>query len=149
VPPEFVHGRRGFPSGSLWEQGIPKLGRWLHIYITMGFVKSSPTITKSSAATERPRILVKLPKRKVPRKSKKIKFQGLRRVQDVPSCSRFVPKGTAPKGPHNTNPTHPNRVVVEISVFKRGLDLVKAGLYLTMPMMICPYDTPPCRSKMA
>jgi hypothetical protein len=49
---------------------------------------------------------------------KKFKFQGLRRVYDVPSRSCFVPKGTAPKGaptlilPNLT--TNPNCAVVDL-----------------------------------
>jgi hypothetical protein len=50
--------------------------------------------------------------------TKKIRFQGLRRVYDVPSWSRFVPKGTAPKGAPTlilpTLTTNPDRVVVEL-----------------------------------
>jgi len=50
--------------------------------------------------------------------TEKIRFQGLQRVYDVPSWSRFVPKGTAPKGAPTlifpTLTTNPNRVVVEL-----------------------------------
>jgi len=46
------------------------------------------------------------------------KIPGLRRVYDVPSWSRFVPKGNAPKGASTitlpTLTTNPNRVVVEL-----------------------------------
>jgi len=49
---------------------------------------------------------------------KKIKFKGLWRVYDVPSWSRFVPKGTAPKGALTlillSLNNNPNRVVVDL-----------------------------------
>jgi hypothetical protein len=63
---------------------------------------------------------------------KKIKFQRLRRAYDVPSWSRIVHKGTAPKGAPNLT-ANPNRVVVKLYIFEGGLDLVIVGLDLTMP----------------
>ena len=38
----------------------------------------------------------------------KIRFEGLRRVYDVPSWSRIVPKGTLPRGPQTLTFPNPN-----------------------------------------
>jgi hypothetical protein len=70
--------------------------------------------------------------------TKKIRFQGLRRVYNVPSWSRFVAKGTAPKGATTlilpTLTTNPNRVVVELFGHQGGLALVIVGRALASPI---------------
>ena len=80
----------------------------------------NPVVGQKASILAKPSNIRPITQREVTNKGK-IRFQGLRRVYEVPSWSRLVPKGTAPKGaPTLILPiltTNPNRVVVEIDVF--------------------------------